>query len=143
MKIQHYIVFGIKKVKVIKKELKNLNKIYLQSFFQEHVLSGMGELHLEIYAQRIEREYNCPLELKKPKVAFRETIVKPIKFDYLHKRQTGGRGQYGRVTGVLEPLPPKQFTELLFSNETVGTNVPRQFVQHIEKGYRASCEKGN
>ena len=109
---------------------------------KEHVLSGMGELHLEIYAQRIEREYNCPVELKKPKVAFRETLVKPIRFDYLHKRQTGGRGQFGRVIGFLEPLPPKQFTELVFSNETVGTNVPRQYVPHIEKGFRATAEKG-
>lgn len=94
----------------------------------------MGELHLEIYAQRIEREYNCPVELKQPKVAFRETLIKPFKFDYLHKRQTGGRGQFGRVIGILEPLSAKNFTELHFSNETVGTNVPRQFVQHIEKG---------
>lgn len=54
----------------------------------------------------------------------------------------GGRGQFGRVIGWLEPLPPKQFTELIFSNETVGTNVPRQFVPHIEKGFRATCEKG-
>lgn len=59
---------------------------------REMILSGMGELHLEIYAQRIEREYNCPVELKKPKVAFRETIVKTCKFDYLHKRQTGKFG---------------------------------------------------
>ena len=109
---------------------------------REHIISGMGELHLEIYAQRIEREYNCPVELAKPKVAFRETIVKPCKFDYLHKRQSGGRGQYGRVTGWLEPLPAKQYTEVPFSNETLGTNVPRQFVPSIERGYRASCEKG-
>lgn len=109
---------------------------------REHILSGMGELHLEIYAQRIEREYNCPVELKKPKVAFRETIIKPCKFDYLHKRQSGGKGQYGRVIGFLEPLPAAQYTEVLFKNETVGTNVPRQFVPSIERGYRAACEKG-
>lgn len=115
---------------------------YWEQESREHILSGMGELHLEIYAQRIEREYNCPVELQKPKVAFRETLIKPCKFDYLHKRQSGGRGQYGRVTGLLEPLPSTQYTEVLFSNETVGTNVPRQFVPAIERGYRASCEKG-
>lgn len=115
---------------------------YWEQESREHILSGMGELHLEIYAQRIEREYNCPVELKKPKVAFRETITKPCKFDYLHKRQSGGRGQYGRVIGLLEPLPASQYTEVLFSNETMGTNVPRQFIPAIERGYRASCEKG-
>lgn len=62
----------------------------------------MGELHLEIYAQRMFKEYNCETVLGKPKVSFRESLIKPCEFDYLHKKQHGGAGQYGRVIGILE-----------------------------------------
>ncbi|XP_029834091.2 elongation factor G, mitochondrial [Ixodes scapularis] len=109
---------------------------------KEMIASGMGELHLDIYAQRMAREYNCPVVLGKPKVAFRECLTAPCEFDYLHKKQHGGSGQYGRVIGYLEPLPPEQNTEVLFQDDTVGTNVPKTFVPAIEKGFRAMCEKG-
>ncbi|CAG4973095.1 unnamed protein product [Colias eurytheme] len=109
---------------------------------KETVVSGMGELHLEIYAQRMEREYNCPVELGKPKVAFRETMMSPCSFDYLHKKQSGGAGQYARVSGIMEPLPPHQNTLLEFVDETIGTNVPKQFVPGIEKGFLDTCQKG-
>lgn len=109
---------------------------------KETLVSGMGELHLEIYAQRMEREYNCPVILGKPKVSFRETLVGPCEFDYLHKKQSGGSGQYARVTGIMEPLPPNQNTMLEFVDETVGTNVPKQFVPGVEKGFKKMAEKG-
>ncbi|KAJ8729643.1 hypothetical protein PYW08_001224 [Mythimna loreyi] len=109
---------------------------------KETVVSGMGELHLEIYAQRMEREYNCPVELGKPKVAFRETMMSPCSFDYLHKKQSGGAGQYARVTGIMEPLPPHQNTMLEFHDETVGTNIPKQFVPGVERGFIDTCQKG-
>ncbi|KYQ58820.1 Elongation factor G, mitochondrial [Trachymyrmex zeteki] len=109
---------------------------------KESIISGMGELHLEIYAQRLEREYNCPVILGKPKVSFRETLTKPCEFDYLHKKQTGGAGQYARVIGIIEPLPPTKNTTIEFSDETIGTNVPKQFIPGVEKGFRAMCEKG-
>ncbi|EDV59192.1 elongation factor G, mitochondrial [Drosophila erecta] len=109
---------------------------------KETLVSGMGELHLEIYAQRMEREYGCPVTLGKPKVAFRETLVGPCEFDYLHKKQSGGSGQYARIIGIMEPLPPTQNTLLEFVDETVGTNVPKQFVPGVEKGYREMAEKG-
>ncbi|XP_013200666.1 elongation factor G, mitochondrial [Amyelois transitella] len=109
---------------------------------KETIVSGMGELHLEIYAQRMEREYNCPVELGKPKVAFRETMMSPCAFDYLHKKQSGGAGQYARVSGIMEPLPPHQNTSLEFVDETIGTNVPKQFVPGVERGFLDTCQKG-
>lgn len=109
---------------------------------KETIVSGMGELHLEIYAQRMEREYGCPVHLGKPKVAFRETLTGPCKFDYFHKKQSGGSGQYAKINGVLEPLPPSENTLIEFSDETVGTNVPKQFVPGVERGFRLMTEKG-
>lgn len=109
---------------------------------KESILSGMGELHLDIYAQRLEREYNCPVILGKPKVAFTESLTKPCSFDYLHKRQSGGAGQYGKVIGIIEPLPVDDNTLIVFKDETSGPNVPKQFVPFIERGFRKMCEKG-
>lgn len=109
---------------------------------KETIVSGMGELHLEIYAQRMEREYNCPVTLGKPKVAFRETLVAPCEFDYLHKKQSGGQGQYARVIGILEPLPSNKNTVLEFVDETVGTNIPKQFVPGVKRGYLSMAQKG-
>ncbi|XP_031619076.1 elongation factor G, mitochondrial [Contarinia nasturtii] len=109
---------------------------------RESIVSGMGELHLEIYAQRMEREYNCAVTLGKPKVAFRETLMEPCNFDYLHKKQSGGQGQYARVTGAIVPLDPHENTQLKFSDKTVGTNVPKQFVPGVKRGFLDMCEKG-
>ncbi|XP_039952809.1 elongation factor G, mitochondrial [Bactrocera neohumeralis] len=109
---------------------------------KETLVSGMGELHLEIYAQRMEREYGCPVTLGKPKVAFRETLVSACEFDYLHKKQSGGSGQYARIIGIMEPLPADQNTVLEFVDDTMGTNVPKQFVPGVEKGFREMAERG-
>lgn len=115
---------------------------YFDNDVKETLVSGMGELHLEIYAQRMEREYNCPVILGKPKVAFRETLAAPCEFDYLHKKQSGGSGQYARVIGIMEPLPPQSNTLLEFRDETMGTNVPKQFIPGVEKGFREMALKG-
>lgn len=109
---------------------------------KEMVVSGMGELHLEIYAQRMEREYKCPVTLGKPKVAFRETLLAPCEYDYFHKEQHGGNGQYGRIKGIVEPLPMEENNKVIFSDETFGSNIPKQFVQYVEKAFKESCEKG-
>ncbi|EFX86606.1 hypothetical protein DAPPUDRAFT_312968 [Daphnia pulex] len=109
---------------------------------KETIASGMGELHLEIYAQRMEREYNCPVVMGKPKVSFRESLLSPCEFDYLHKKQSGGSGQFGRISGVMEPLPATENTKVEFVDETMGTNVPKTFIPAIEKGFRMMVDKG-
>ncbi|CAH6897989.1 elongation factor G, mitochondrial [Phodopus roborovskii] len=117
-------------------------KVHFDPESKETIVSGMGELHLEIYAQRMEREYGCPCITGKPKVAFRETITASVPFDFTHKKQSGGAGQFGKVIGVLEPLAPEDYTKLEFSDETFGANVPKQFVPAVEKGFLDACEKG-
>ncbi|KAM6961495.1 elongation factor G, mitochondrial [Aplochiton taeniatus] len=117
-------------------------RVHYDTESKETIISGMGELHLEIYSQRMEREYNCPCVMGKPKVAFRETITSSVPFDFTHKKQSGGSGQYGKVVGVLEPLDSESYTKLEFEDDTVGTNIPKQFVPAIEKGFREACEKG-
>ncbi|GAB6020825.1 hypothetical protein CHUAL_003480 [Chamberlinius hualienensis] len=109
---------------------------------KETVAAGMGELHLDIYCQRMFREYNCETILGKPKVAFRESLVAPCEFDYLHKKQHGGAGQYARVIGIMEPLPSHKNTKLEFSDETAGPNVPKTFIPAIKKGFLMMAEKG-
>lgn len=117
-------------------------RVHFDTESKETIISGMGELHLEIYSQRMEREYSCPCVMGKPKVAFRETITNAVPFDFTHKKQSGGSGQYGKVIGVLEPLEPEDYTKLDFDDQTVGTNVPKQFIPAVEKGFRDACEKG-
>jgi len=109
---------------------------------KETLASGMGELHLEIYAQRMEREFNCKVEMGKPRVAFKETLYDPVNYDFWHRKQSGGRGEYARVIGYYEPLGPDENTDLEFRDETTGTNIPKPFVPGVKKGFLDACEKG-
>lgn len=109
---------------------------------KQTIVSGMGELHLDVYAQRLDREYFAPCVLGKPKVAFRESLMQNFEYDYLHKKQSGGQGQFGRVEGYIEPLAPEEYTKLYFEDETTGTNIPKQFIPGVERGFRNVCEKG-
>jgi elongation factor G len=103
------------------------------------ILAGMGELHLEIIVDRMQREFNVGANVGKPQVAYRETIRTTAEYDYTHKKQTGGSGQYARTKLRVEPNPTKGFE---FENEIHGGSVPREFVPAVEKGVREAVEGG-
>ena len=106
------------------------------------IISGMGELHLEIYIERMRREYGCEVLSGKPQVAYRETISQRGDYNYTHKKQTGGSGQYAKVGGFIEPLPPDAVETFEFLDEVVGGAVPREFIPAVEKGFKESIAKG-
>ncbi len=103
------------------------------------ILAGMGELHLEIIVDRMQREFNVGANVGKPQVAYRETIRARAEYDYTHKKQTGGSGQYARTKLTVEPNPGKAFE---FDNAIKGGSVPKEFIPAVEKGVRESLEGG-
>lgn len=105
---------------------------------KETVISGMGELHLEIYVERMKREYGVDCVTGKPQVSYRESITAPTTFDYTHKKQSGGSGQYGRVMGEMTPLAG----ENKFTEHIVGGKIPEKFLFACSKGFDDSLEKG-
>ncbi|HKA91412.1 MAG TPA: elongation factor G [Haliangiales bacterium] len=105
----------------------------------ETIISGMGELHLDVYIERMKREYNALVATSPPQVAYRETISQRAEFNYTHKKQTGGSGQYGRVAGYIEPWPDGDFE---YVDEVKGGAIPRQFIPSVEKGFRSMLGKG-
>lgn len=107
----------------------------------ETIIEGMGELHLEIYMERMRREYHVDVETGKPRVAYRETITQRGDFNYTHKKQTGGSGQYGRVAGYMEPITEGE-EEFIFDNQIKGGAIPTQFIPACEKGFQQSMFKG-
>ena len=106
---------------------------------QETVIKGMGELQLDVYIERMKREYNALVETSPPQVAYRETITQRADFNYTHKKQTGGSGQYGRVAGFMEPCEDKDFE---FVDKIVGGSIPRQFISAVQKGFASMIKKG-
>jgi len=106
------------------------------------IISGMGELHLEIYIERMKREYQCEVISGKPQVAYREAIGGHSEFNYTHKKQTGGSGQYGKVAGFIEQLPADHATGYEFVDEIVGGSIPREFIGACDKGFREALKKG-
>ena len=115
-------------------------KTYIDPDSKETIIQGMGELHLDVYVERMRREYRAEVEIGAPEVAFRETITQQAAFDYTHRKQTGGQGQYGRVAGFIEPCEEDQ---LVFNNEIRGAAIPTEYIPACEKGFKTAMERGS
>jgi len=105
----------------------------------ETIIEGMGELHLDVYVERMKREYSAEVTTGTPRVAYRETITQRADFNYTHKKQTGGAGQFGRVAGYIEPVADADF---VFENAVTGGSIPTQYIAAVEKGFRQCISKG-
>ena len=114
-------------------------KVHVNDETGDTIISGMGELHLEVYIERMHREYDAQVTPGMPRVAYRETITRMAPFDYIHKKQTGGAGQYARVAGYMEPVSDEDF---VFENRVVGGRIPTQYIPACEKGFKACMAKG-
>ncbi len=113
-------------------------KTYVDHETGDTIIQGMGELHLEVYVERMKREYSAEVVTGQPRVAYRETITQKALFNYTHKKQTGGAGQYGRVSGFLEPCDE----DFIFMNKVTGGRIPTNYIPACEHGFKACMEKG-
>lgn len=113
---------------------------YMDPESNETIIKGMGELHLAVYVERMKREYKCEVETGAPQVAYRETITKRADFNYTHKKQTGGSGQYGRVAGFMEPCEDKEYE---FVDSIKGGAIPNEYIPSCDKGFKRAMQQGS
>lgn len=112
---------------------------YVDPESNETVIQGMGELHLDVYIERMRREYKCEVDTGMPQVAYREAISQRADFNYTHKKQTGGSGQFGRVAGFIEPTSEQDYE---FVDQIKGGAIPSEFIPSCDKGFKAAVKKG-
>lgn len=108
----------------------------------ETIISGMGELHLDVYIERMKREFKVETIAGAPQVAYRETIGQEASFDYTHKKQTGGAGQFAKTIGKMRPIPPENGINYKFNNNIVGGRIPKEFIPAVDKGFQEAVQKG-
>jgi len=113
---------------------------YVDAESNQTIIKGMGELHLEVYIERMRREYKCELDTGMPQVAYRETITQKAEFNYTHKKQTGGAGQFGRVAGYMEPYADGDYE---FVDMIKGGSIPTEYVPSCDKGFKEAVKKGS
>lgn len=114
-------------------------RTYVDPESNQTIVQGMGELHLEVYIERMKREYKAEVITGQPQVAYRETISKAAEFNYTHKKQTGGSGQYGRVAGLIEPCEEQNYE---FVNKIKGGSIPNEYIPSCDKGFQSALVKG-
>ena len=117
-------------------------QVYNDEETSETIICGMGELHLEIYVERMRREYKVEVTVGAPKVSYREAPGEKVDFNYKHKKQTGGSGQFAHIVGSLSPIDTEGEVTFIFEEHIVGGRIPKQFVPPVEKGFRDSMTKG-
>jgi elongation factor G len=115
-------------------------RTYVDPESNQTIIQGMGELHLDVYVERMKREYKAEVETGMPQVAYREAITSHAEFDYTHKKQTGGSGQYARVAGYIEPDHEQDYE---FVSEIKGASIPTEYIPACEKGFKTALEKGS
>ncbi|TWT47385.1 elongation factor G [Botrimarina hoheduenensis] len=113
----------------------------------ETVIAGMGELHLEVYVERIKREYGVEVEVGAPKVSYRESGQQPFAFDHKRKKQTGGSGQYGHIVGEMRPMTEEdrvkaEGSEMFFEDKVTGGRIPKEYIPAVKKGFEEMMDKG-
>jgi len=114
-------------------------RTYVDPESNQTIIQGMGELHIEVYVERMKREYNAEVETGMPQVAYREAISSMVEFDYTHKKQTGGSGQFGRVAGFIEPLEEGDYE---FVDGIKGGVIPKEYIPSCDKGFRMALRNG-
>ena len=112
---------------------------YVDPESNETIIQGMGELHLDVYIERMRREYKCEVDTGMPQVAYREATSQRADFNYTHKKQTGGSGQFGRVAGFIEPTSEQDYE---FVDQIKGGAIPSEFIPSCDKGFKAAVKKG-
>ena len=115
-------------------------RVYTDPESGETIIKGMGELHLAVYVERMKREYNCEVTTGQPQVAYRESITTQGSFNYTHKKQSGGSGQYGRVAGFMEPDTEKDYE---FVDAIKGGAIPNEFIPSCDKGFQRAMKEGS
>ncbi len=118
---------------------------YVDPESSQTIIRGMGELHLDVYIERMKREYKAEVKVGQPEVAYREAITQRADFNYTHKKQTGGSGQYARVAGYIEPLTPSEDGEQKdyeFVDEVKGGAIPTEYIPSCDKGFQSAMKKG-
>ncbi|MEO2032152.1 MAG: elongation factor G [Planctomycetaceae bacterium] len=108
----------------------------------ETLIAGMGQLHLDVYVERIKREYKCECNIGEPRVSYKERPTKRVEFNHKRKKQSGGSGQYGHVVGVMEPLPDDSPVNYEFVDEVTGGRIPREYIKPCDQGFQDQLHKG-